>query len=52
MNNETLPVTLSDDDMRLLRVMAKTADTTPEDLASRFLAGRINAEARQLMGGS
>ena len=52
MNNETLPVALSDDDMRLLRAMASTAGTTPEDLASRFLAGRITVEARQLMGGS
>ena len=47
-----LPVTLSADDMRLLRAMASTAGTTPEDLASRFLAGRITVEARQLMGGS
>jgi len=45
-------VTVADDDMRLLRAMAATAGMTPEELASRYLAGRINVEARQLMGGS
>jgi len=48
----TVPVNLSPDDMRLLRALASTAGTTPEDLASRYLAGRITNEARQLMGGS
>ena len=51
MNTETLPVTLSADDMTLLEALASTAGTTPDELASRFLAGRINAEARQLMRG-
>ena len=51
MNNETLPVTLSADDMRLLRALASTAGSTPEEVAARFLAARINVEAAQLMRG-
>jgi hypothetical protein len=48
----TVPVTLSRDDLKLLRAMASTAGTTPQKLAARYLAGRITVEARQLMGGS
>jgi len=46
-----VPVTLSEADLRLLHALASTAGTTPEELASRYLAGRITNEARQLMGG-
>jgi len=52
MKTETLLVTLSADDMRLLRALAATAGSTPEEVAARFLAARINVEAAQLMGGS
>jgi|DEB0MinimDraft_6_1074348.scaffolds.fasta_scaffold138192_1 hypothetical protein len=45
-------VPLGEADLRLLHALASTAGTTPEDLASRYLAGRITNEARQLMGGS
>ena len=51
-NTEVLPVALSADDMNLLEAMASTAGVRPTELASRYLAGRINVEARQLMGGS
>ena len=51
MNNETLPVTLSADDMRLLRALAATAGATPAEVAARFLSARINVEAGQLMRG-
>jgi hypothetical protein len=49
---QTLLVAVSEQDMRLLRALASTAGTTPQELASRYLAGRITVEARQLMGGS
>jgi len=52
MTSPTITLSLSPEDMRLLRALASTAGTTPEDLASRYLAGRITVEARQLMGGS
>jgi len=51
LHTEVLSVALSDDNMRLLRALASTAGTTPTELASRYLAGRITVEARQLMGG-
>ena len=46
-----ISVPLGEADLRLLHALASTAGTTPEDLASRYLAGRITNEARQLMGG-
>jgi hypothetical protein len=51
LHTEVLSVALTDDNMRLLRALASTAGTTPQELASRYLAGRITVEARQLMGG-
>ena len=51
-NTKVLSVALSADDMSLLEALASTAGVRPTELASRYLAGRITVEARQLMGGS
>ena len=52
MTSPTITLSLSPEDRRLLHALASTAGTTPEDLASRYLAGRITNEARQLVGGN